>query len=137
MTDLYVEGVWRTANGAEFRVDERLAVLQRFAAIVTAQIETLADAIGRETGKPLWEARTEVATMAAKVTHSAKAYQERTGERRSAVAARATADAVAGRSSGFLAIMLMTKLRTGSAMVAGSGGGASLICAIATPPSTL
>ncbi|MBN9116473.1 MAG: aldehyde dehydrogenase family protein, partial [Pandoraea sp.] len=120
MTDLYVEGVWRTANGAEFRaldpmsgdvvwqghaadaadvdaavqaarrvqrdwarrsVDERLAVLQRFAAIVTAQIETLADAIGRETGKPLWEARTEVATMAAKVTHSAKAYQERTGER--------------------------------------------------------
>ncbi|VVD65119.1 succinylglutamate-semialdehyde dehydrogenase [Pandoraea soli] len=125
MTDLYVEGVWRTANGAEFRtldpmsgdvvwqgraadaadvdtavqaarrvqrdwarrsVDERLAVLQRFAAIVTAQTETLADAIGRETGKPLWEARTEVATMAAKVTHSAKAYQERTGERRSAVA---------------------------------------------------
>jgi hypothetical protein len=27
--------------------------------------------------------------------------------------------------------MLITKLRTGSAMVAGSGGGVSLICAIA------
>lgn len=67
-------------------VDERLTVLQRFAANVTANTETLADAIGRETGKPLWEARTEVATMAAKVGHSAKAYQERTGERRSAAA---------------------------------------------------
>lgn len=125
MTDLYVEGVWRTANGGALRtldpmsgdvvwqgraadaadvdaavqaarraqrdwarhsVDERLAVLQRFAAIVGTRTETLADAIGRETGKPLWEARTEVATMVAKVTHSAKAYQERTGERRSAVA---------------------------------------------------
>lgn len=125
MTDLYVEGVWRAANGAEFRsldpmsgdavwrgraadavdvdaavraarqaqpdwarqgVEARLAILERFAAIVTAHAETLADAIGRETGKPLWEARTEVATMAAKVSHSAKAYQERTGERRSAVA---------------------------------------------------
>ncbi|WP_087726064.1 succinylglutamate-semialdehyde dehydrogenase [Pandoraea sp. PE-S2T-3] len=123
MADLYLEGVWRAGNGAEFRsldpmsgdvvwrgnaadaadvdaavhaarsaqrdwsrrsVDDRLAVLQRFAANVTAQTETLADAIGRETGKPLWEARTEVATMAAKVGHSAKAYLERTGERRSA-----------------------------------------------------
>ncbi|VVE61649.1 succinylglutamate-semialdehyde dehydrogenase [Pandoraea captiosa] len=125
MTDLYIEGVWRSAGGAQFRsldpmsgdvvwqgragsaadvdaavqaarraqrdwarlgVDARLAVLQRFAAIVAANTETLADAIGRETGKPLWEARTEVATMSAKITHSARAYEERTGERRTAVA---------------------------------------------------
>ena len=51
--------------------------------------------------------------------------------RRRAVAARATADAVAGRSSGFFAIIDMTKLRTGSAIVSGRGGGASLIWAIA------
>lgn len=125
MADLYIEGVWRVANGAAFAsvdpmsgevvwhgnaadaadvdvavqaarraqrdwsrrsVDERLAILQRFAAIVTEKTESLADDIGRETGKPLWEARTEVATMAAKVAHSAKAYEARTGERRTAIA---------------------------------------------------
>ncbi|OPX53958.1 N-succinylglutamate 5-semialdehyde dehydrogenase, partial [Oceanospirillum multiglobuliferum] len=42
----------------------------------------MAHAIGRETGKPLWEARTEVAAMAAKVGISITAYHERTGEKR-------------------------------------------------------
>ncbi len=48
--------------------------------------ESVAHAIGRETGKPLWEARTEVASMAAKVDISVQAYHERTGEKRAPMA---------------------------------------------------
>ena len=67
-------------------LDERCAVVRRFAALVTERKEALAEAIGRETGKPLWEARTEAASMAAKVEISIQAYHERTGEKRSAMA---------------------------------------------------
>ena len=65
-------------------LDERCGVVRRFAALVTERKEALAEAIGRETGKPLWEARTEAASMAAKVEISIQAYNERTGEKRSA-----------------------------------------------------
>jgi len=67
-------------------LDERIAVVRRFAALIHERKETIAEAIGRETGKPLWEARTEVATMAAKVEISITSYNERTGERRTAMA---------------------------------------------------
>jgi succinylglutamic semialdehyde dehydrogenase len=67
-------------------LDERVAVVRRFAALITERKESIAEAIGRETGKPLWEARTEVATMAAKVDISVQSYNERTGERRAAMA---------------------------------------------------
>jgi succinylglutamic semialdehyde dehydrogenase len=66
--------------------DTRCAVARRFAALLNERKDALADAIGRETGKPLWEARTEVASMAAKVEISIQAYHERTGEKRAAVA---------------------------------------------------
>ncbi|MGF6967039.1 succinylglutamic semialdehyde dehydrogenase [Paraburkholderia sp. WC7.3g] len=67
-------------------LDARCAVVRRFAALVTERKEALAEAIGRETGKPLWEARTEAASMAAKVDISIQSYNERTGEKRSAMA---------------------------------------------------
>ncbi|MGT2471327.1 succinylglutamate-semialdehyde dehydrogenase [Paraburkholderia terrae] len=67
-------------------LDERVAVARRFAALINERKESIAEAIGRETGKPLWEARTEVATMAAKVDISVQSYNERTGERRAAMA---------------------------------------------------
>ncbi|HWT37833.1 MAG TPA: succinylglutamate-semialdehyde dehydrogenase, partial [Paraburkholderia sp.] len=67
-------------------LDERIAVARRFAALINERKEALAEAIGRETGKPLWEARTEVASMAAKVDISVQSYNERTGERRTAMA---------------------------------------------------
>src|SRR5580698_4584728 len=67
-------------------LDERCAIVRRFAALLTERKEALAEAIGRETGKPLWEARTEVASMAAKVEISIQAYNERTGEKRLAMA---------------------------------------------------
>mgnify|MGYP003345752662 CR=1 FL=1 len=54
----------------------------RFANVVRARYEEFADLIARETGKPLWEARTEVDTVMAKVNISATAYAERTAQRR-------------------------------------------------------
>jgi succinylglutamic semialdehyde dehydrogenase len=66
--------------------EERVAVARRFAALLNENKEALANAIGRETGKPLWEARTEVASMAAKVDISVQAYHERSGEKRAPMA---------------------------------------------------
>ena len=58
---------------------EREAIARRFAQLLEQHKERLADCIGRETGKPLWETRTEVLTMAAKVEVSIKAWHARTG----------------------------------------------------------
>ncbi len=60
---------------------ERLGVVERFRELLETHREDLARAIAGETGKPLWEARTEVGAMIGKVALSARAYQERTGER--------------------------------------------------------
>ncbi|MBL8521984.1 MAG: succinylglutamate-semialdehyde dehydrogenase [Betaproteobacteria bacterium] len=60
-------------------LEDRLALAKRFAEVVKAHEATLANAIGAETGKPLWEAKTEVATMVGKVAISIAAYHERTG----------------------------------------------------------
>lgn len=60
----------------------RTETMRRFANQVKAEGEKLADLIARETGKPLWEARTEVESVANKVDISVKAYAERTPNRR-------------------------------------------------------
>ncbi|MGQ4879238.1 succinylglutamate-semialdehyde dehydrogenase [Billgrantia sp. LNSP4103-1] len=60
---------------------ERLSVVERFRERLETHREDLARAIAGETGKPLWEARTEVGAMIGKVAISVRAYQERTGER--------------------------------------------------------
>lgn len=60
----------------------RIETLRRFANVVRAKAEPFADLIARETGKPLWEARTEVETVIGKVDISVSAYSERTGQRR-------------------------------------------------------
>ena len=59
---------------------ERENVVRRFAKLLEENKEQLADVIGRETGKPLWETRTEVAAMINKVDISVRAYHQRTGE---------------------------------------------------------
>lgn len=73
-------GAWPAwaAQAVTFRAE----TLRRFADRVKAEAETLADLIARETGKPLWEARTEVESVANKVDISVKAYAERTPNRR-------------------------------------------------------
>ena len=60
----------------------RAEALRRFANVVRARHEPFADLIARETGKPLWEARTEVDSVIAKVDISVAAYGERTAQRR-------------------------------------------------------
>ena len=63
-------------------VSFRMEGLRRFANVVRARGEELADLIARETGKPLWEARTEVQAVIGKVEISISAYSERTPTRR-------------------------------------------------------
>jgi succinylglutamic semialdehyde dehydrogenase len=60
----------------------RIEALRRFANVVRQKADAFADLLARETGKPLWEARTEVETVIGKVDISVAAYSERTGQRR-------------------------------------------------------
>jgi succinylglutamic semialdehyde dehydrogenase len=62
---------------------KRMETLRRFANVVRQRADAFADLIARETGKPLWEARTEVESVVAKVDISVSAFSERTGQRRS------------------------------------------------------
>ncbi|HEY0489761.1 MAG TPA: succinylglutamate-semialdehyde dehydrogenase [Telluria sp.] len=66
---------WATAS-----LDERVAVCIRFRDLLKENAEELAKTIAEEVGKPMWEARTEVTTMANKVDISVQAYGARTGE---------------------------------------------------------
>ncbi|TDV11639.1 succinylglutamate-semialdehyde dehydrogenase [Paraburkholderia caballeronis] len=85
--DRSVHAARRAFGGwSQLPLDTRCDIVRRFAALVNERKERLAVAIGRETGKPLWEARTEAASMAAKVEISIQAYAERTGEKRAAMA---------------------------------------------------
>jgi succinylglutamic semialdehyde dehydrogenase len=59
--------------------DERVAVVKKFAEQLTNNKEAMALTIASETGKALWEARTEVVAMIGKIDISVRAYQERTG----------------------------------------------------------
>jgi succinylglutamic semialdehyde dehydrogenase len=63
-------------------VTVRVETMRRFANVVRGKSEELTDCIARETGKPLWEARTEVESVINKVEISIKAYADRTAQRR-------------------------------------------------------
>lgn len=60
----------------------RIELLRRFANEVRKESDKLADLIARETGKPLWEARSEVDGVVDKVEVSVRAYAERTAQRK-------------------------------------------------------
>ncbi len=62
---------------------EREAVVRRFAACLDAHRESLTAIISQETGKPLWDAATEVASMIGKIEVSVRANRERAGEHES------------------------------------------------------
>lgn len=62
-------------------LDERISVLEAFAAALKNHADELARTIGEETGKPLWEAATEVTSMVNKIAISVQSYRERTGEK--------------------------------------------------------
>ena len=67
-------------------LDERIAICGRFRDLLKQHTEELAQLIALEVGKPLWEARTEVATMANKIDISVQSYHARTGTVASKVA---------------------------------------------------
>jgi succinylglutamic semialdehyde dehydrogenase len=60
---------------------DRVQIVEGFARACQSRSEAFALLIAQETGKPLWEARTEVASVIGKVALSIQAYQERTPER--------------------------------------------------------
>jgi succinylglutamic semialdehyde dehydrogenase len=65
---------------AERPLAERIAIAARFRDLLKENNEALAELIAQEVGKPMWEARTEVTTMANKVDISVQSYNARTGE---------------------------------------------------------
>ncbi len=65
--------------------EQRCAQIVAFGEQLEAHREHLALCIARETGKPLWESRTEVGAMIGKLAISRNAYTERTGTRQSEV----------------------------------------------------
>ena len=67
-------------------LEERIAICQRFRDLLKEHNEELAAIIAEEVGKPLWEARTEVTTMANKVDISVQSHAARTGETAAKVA---------------------------------------------------
>ncbi len=85
MSDAYLEvatardgfALWAT-QALAYRVE----TMRRFANVVRQRADAFADLIARETGKPLWEAKTEVESVVAKVDISIAAYAERTPQRR-------------------------------------------------------
>lgn len=70
---------------ADKTVEERLTIAKKFAELLGEYKEQLALAIAMETGKPLWETRTEIGAMIGKVAISEKAYFERTGTKENAM----------------------------------------------------
>ena len=95
-------GGW--AGWASRPLTVRIETMRRFANVVRQQTDKFADLIARETGKPLWEAVTEVEAVIAKVEISIAAYSERTSQRRleGALGARV---AVRHKPHGVLAVL--------------------------------
>ena len=89
---------------AAHSVTYRMEALRRFVNVVRAKEQDFADLIARETGKPYWEAKTEVAAVMGKVDISINAYSERTPTRR-LEAAMGNKVAVRHKPHGVLAVL--------------------------------
>jgi len=89
---------------AAHSVSYRIEAMRRFANEVRAREQDFTDLISRETGKPVWEARTEVAAVIKKVEISASAYLERTPMRK-LEAALGSKVAVRHKPHGVLAVL--------------------------------
>ena len=89
---------------AAHSVSYRMETMRRFANVVRSREDEFSDLIARETGKPLWEAKTEVGSVIAKVEISIDAYLERTPTRR-LEAALGNKVAVRHKPHGVLAVL--------------------------------
>jgi succinylglutamic semialdehyde dehydrogenase len=85
-------------------VATRMEMVRRFANEVRKESDKLATLIARETGKPLWEARTEVESVINKVEISIRAYAERTSQRKLDNALQGTA-ALRHKPHGVMAVL--------------------------------
>jgi succinylglutamic semialdehyde dehydrogenase len=61
--------------------DERYAIVDKFKSLIEGRKDELAALISQETGKVLWDAKSEVAAVIAKLTYAGEAYHVRTGEK--------------------------------------------------------
>lgn len=59
--------------------EARIEILNAYAVALEKRKSAIAEVISRDTGKPLWETKTEAATMVGKIAISVRAYSERTG----------------------------------------------------------
>ncbi|HEY7005880.1 MAG TPA: succinylglutamate-semialdehyde dehydrogenase [Sphingomicrobium sp.] len=82
----------------------RIESIRRFANVVRARETEFAELIAHETGKPFWEARTEVGAVVNKVQISIEAYAERTPSRKME-AALGNRIAVRHKPHGVLAVL--------------------------------
>ena len=82
----------------------RIEAVRRFANVVRKNEAEFAELIAHETGKPLWEAKTEVAAVVNKVEISVEAYAERTPQRKME-AALGNRIAVRHKPHGVLAVL--------------------------------
>lgn len=82
----------------------RIELVRRFANEVRKEADKLATLIARETGKPLWEARSEVESVIGKVEISIRAYAERTSQRKLDSALQGTA-ALRHKPHGVMAVL--------------------------------
>jgi succinylglutamic semialdehyde dehydrogenase len=82
----------------------RIEAVRRFANVVRKKESEFAELIARETGKPLWESRTEVGAVVNKVEISIEAYAERTPQRKME-AALGNKIAVRHKPHGVLAVL--------------------------------
>lgn len=69
---------------------ERIAVVEKFKAVLEEKKEWMAETIAQETGKTLWDATGEMGAMIGKAAISIKAHAERTGRKENAPVAGAT-----------------------------------------------
>ena len=92
------------AGWAARSVSYRIEALRRFANVVRKREQEFAELISRETGKPFWEARTEVGSVVNKVQISIDAYAERTPQRK-LEAALGNRVAVRHKPHGVLAVL--------------------------------
>ena len=89
---------------AAHSVAYRMEAVRRFANVVRKKEAEFAEVIARETGKPLWEAKTEVGAVVNKVQISIDAYAERTPQRKME-AALGNRVAVRHKPHGVLAVL--------------------------------
>ena len=83
---------------------KRVELLRRFANEVRKQAEKLTDLISSETGKPIWEARSEIEGVINKVEISVQAYAERSAQRKLNSALKGTA-AIRHKPHGVMAVI--------------------------------